>query len=241
MHIADSPFEKNPSKRLNNAIKDAASCVAISNLMAKHYQGIFKRNWEVIFSGSQIRRCNKVNNQNILNIRYLGILHERQHSNSIEDVIDAVEKYNLLQESKLNLEIYGCENPASWLSSKAKRRNVVFKGYFDGAKYNKLLEEADILLLPITFNKNALLSYRYSFPAKLSDYISSNKPILYYGSSETATKEALEEIESATLITTKSVKLLVESLKLITKQISNYKNEKLLSKKEIKSIVLNIN
>ena len=71
--------------------------------------------------------------------------------------------------------------------------------------YETLILEADVLLLPITFNEDILESYRYSFPAKLSDYIASSKPILYYGPVGTATSEELQQINSATLITKRDI------------------------------------
>jgi hypothetical protein len=212
LHIADSPFKKDPSEKLKKAVNNAASCIAISNLMANDFKDIFNKKWEIVYNGSIVKKNNRTNkNKEELIVRYIGILHKRQHSNSIEDVIDAVDKNNQLNRVKIKLEIYGYENPKSWLSSKNKSENVIFKGPFDENKYERLILDTDILLLPITFNEDILESYRYSFPAKLSDYIASGKPILYYGPVETATNEELRQINSATLITKRDINLIVKS------------------------------
>jgi hypothetical protein len=215
LHIADSPFYEKPSNRLTTAIQSADECIAISSLMANYYESLFNKRWEVLFNGYQ--KFNKhpiICNKDKIIIRYIGVLHEMQHSEAIEDIILAIEKINNENPpKKIKLEFYGSENPLSWLSSKTQKENIIFNNRFAEENYESILFGASLLLLPITFNKEIGKSYRLSFPAKLPDYIASGKAILYYGPKETAAAQILKIIPNIGMITNRYPGIIINWLK----------------------------
>jgi len=215
LHIADSPFSEKPSNRLTTAIQSADECIAISSLMANYYESIFNKKWKVLFNGYQkFKKHPIICNKDKIVIRYTGVLHEMQHSEAIEDIILAIEKINNENPAKkIILEFYGSENPLRWLSSKTQKENIIFNDCFKEEDYESILLGANLLLLPITFNKETGKSYRLSFPAKLPDYLASGNAILYYGPKETAAAQFLETIPNIGMITNQCTEIIINWLK----------------------------
>ena len=83
---------------------------------------------------------------------------------------------------------------------------------------------ADAFVIPSSFDPSLNNDYQYSFPSKLTELLSTAKPVLYYGPSETSIHEFLKEIGSSITVTKRSVNLLNETL---INLIDNYSARKL--------------
>ena len=81
-----------------------------------------------------------------------------------------------------------------------------------------IMEKAHCFVIPSSFKEEKHLHYRYSFPTKLPELITSGRPILSYGPRETATNRILETNNLGLRIHERSIPKLVETLDSLVSQ-----------------------
>jgi glycosyltransferase involved in cell wall biosynthesis len=77
------------------------------------------------------------------------------------------------------------------------------------------LAQADVLLLPVNFNRTSVDFVRYSMPTKVPAYLNSGTPVLAYGSTETAQIRYATDSGWALVVSDQSVGTLKAALKRI--------------------------
>jgi glycosyltransferase involved in cell wall biosynthesis len=83
----------------------------------------------------------------------------------------------------------------------------------DDAAFFRRIAAADVLLLPVNFNRESVRYIRYSMPTKVPAYLSSGTPILVYGPPETAQVDYARRAGWAHLVTRRDDDELVNGLR----------------------------
>ena len=233
IHIADHcDFFLQP--KYLDTIKTADSLLVISNKMKVLYEKHTQRNDIKVFHHFPDDRCfpkldsldapRNFNQSDPLKVIFIGGLYEYLHRSSIEDIISSV---SILHEQGIPIEmhIYGARYPESFLDSEIEKNGITHHGIVLPleTKYT-IMESADAFVIPSSFDPTLNIHYQYSFPSKLTELLSTAKPVLYYGPSDTSIHEFLNQIGSSITVTKRSVNLLNETL---INLIDNYSARKL--------------
>jgi glycosyltransferase involved in cell wall biosynthesis len=107
----------------------------------------------------------------------------------------------------------------------------------DGAMF-KILQEVDVVLLPVNFDQSSIRFIKYSMPTKIPSYLSAGAPILAYGPSEVAQISYALDSGWAYVVSVRDTKALKSG---ILKIINDYSLRKSLSKKAHKCAMKNHN
>ena len=233
IHIADHcNFFLKP--KYLDTIKAADSLIVISNKMKALYEKHTQRKDIKVFHNFPDDRCfpeldsiddSRVFSQSApLKVVFIGGLYEYLHKSSIEDIISSVATLHE-QGNPIDMDIYGARYPESFLDSEIERKGITHHGMVMPleTKY-KIMENADAFVIPSSFDPTLNKDYQYSFPSKLTELLSTARPVLYYGPSDTSIHEFLNQIGTSIPVTRRSVKLLNETL---INLINNYSAKKL--------------
>ena len=125
----------------------------------------------------------------------------------------------------IEMDIYGARYPESFLEKEIELKGITHHGVVMplDSKY-EIMENADAFVIPSSFDPTLNDDYQYSFPSKLTELLSTAKPVLYYGPSNTSIHEFLNRVGSSVAVTKRSVNLLNETL---INLIDNYSARKL--------------
>jgi glycosyltransferase involved in cell wall biosynthesis len=233
IHIADHcDFFLQP--KYMEAIKTADSLVVISNRMKALYEKHSQRKDIKVFHNFPDDRCfpvlDSIDDSRVfsqidpLKVVFIGGLYEYLHKSSIEDIISSIATLHA-KGIPIEMDIYGTRYPKGFLDSEVEKKGITHHGMVMPleTKY-KIMENADAFVIPSSFDPTLNTDYQYSFPSKLTELLSTAKPVLYYGPCDTSIHEFLKEIGSSITVTNRSVKLLHETL---INLIDNYTARKL--------------
>ena len=159
-----------------------------------------------------------------LKVVFIGGLYEYLHKSSIEDIISSVAALHD-QGIPIEMDIYGARYPESFLDKEIELKGITHHGVVMplDSKY-EIMENADAFVIPSSFEPTLNNDYQYSFPSKLTELLSTAKPVLYYGPSNTSIHEFLNQVGSSVTVTKRSVNLINETL---INLIDNYSARKL--------------
>jgi len=235
IHIADHcDFFLQP--KYLEAIKTADSLLVISNRMKALYEKHSQRKDIKVFHNIPDDRCfpdqalDSIDDSRMFSksapfrLIFIGGLYEYLHKSSIEDIISSVAALHD-QGIPIEMDIYGARYPESFLDKEIKLKGITHYGVVMplDSKY-EIMENADAFVIPSSFDPTLNNDYQYSFPSKLTELLSTAKPVIYYGSSDTSIHEFLNQIGSSVTVTKRSVNLLNEAL---INLIDNYPARKL--------------
>jgi len=233
IHIADHcDFFLQP--KYLAAFRTADSLLVISKKMKALYEKHTQRKDIKVFHNFPDDRCfpeldsiddSKVFSQSDpLKVVFIGGLYEYLHKSSIEDIISSVAALHD-QGFPIEMHLYGARHPENFLDNQIERKGITHHGIVMPleAKY-EIMDDADVFVIPSSFDLTLNNDYQYSFPSKLTELLSTAKPVLYYGPCDTSIHEFLNEIGSSITVTNRSVNLLHETL---FNLIDNYSARKL--------------
>jgi glycosyltransferase involved in cell wall biosynthesis len=114
-------------------------------------------------------------------IVYLGTVTKEKELSSLIDFKKAV--LSLIEQGyPIQWTIYGPQIYQKTIEQFLTRPpEITYGGYFPIEMKQKILTEADLLLLPINFDAASQVYVGYSFQTKLPEYMASGTPILVYG------------------------------------------------------------
>jgi len=95
----------------------------------------------------------------------------------------------------IKVEIYSHEKD-SYLGSMFDQEIISFKGSIDHSKIYEVFKTSDILLHMESFRDEDILFTKYSLSTKISEYLSSGKPIICYAPKEIAVHQYINETNS---------------------------------------------
>lgn len=157
----------------------------------------------------------------VFTIRYLGSILPTHHYHAIEDVSAAVKELNNSGVAAL-FEICGGE----WTKQNAlplvDEPFTVYRGAVSRSEGINLLQKADLLVLPITFDPAHFEYVRLSLPTKLPEYLASGTPVLVYGPAGVAPVELCRSNGVGMVIDKRSTASLDELIRMMIASPDSY-------------------
>ncbi|MBI4994127.1 hypothetical protein HZC21_00575 [Candidatus Peregrinibacteria bacterium] len=185
-------------KELRDLIKNSAVCLGICDSMCKAYEKRYNRKFLPFANALDSEtwlNCARKNwhRASPFKLLYAGALMPDSQLGSLMDVCDAVFELNK-NGFDVEMEIY-----APWFSAKHYRGELERKGcvrVFDAPvkmDSEELFSKADLLILPVNFDKATVEYVKYSMPTKVPAYMFSGTPTLAYGPASVASIEYAHE------------------------------------------------
>ncbi len=203
MHVADDGLGKCDISEIRKLCEGAGAHFAISETMAREYKDRYGHRWEVFHNGAHsdyfLSAEERDDQASGLRIRYLGNLLPSQHFDALNDVIDAIIDLNS-DGRKAMLELYGSETPAGCSDQLLRNGSVKHLGSVSRREGIRLLQEADLLIIPASFSEAEQETYRFSFPTKLPEYLASGTPTIIYAPAYSAISNFCRENELGLLV-----------------------------------------
>ncbi len=183
---------------LQKIMKEASTCLAICPSMARAYEKRYGRKFSSFHNAldpdSWLKKARKDwKRKSPFVVVYAGALMANSQAESVRDVCDAVQS---LYNDRLDIEfhIYAPWYAANRYRSELERPKCV--KVFDAPDtmdIESLFSKADLLLLPVNFDKESIRYIRYSMPTKVPAYMFSGTPTLAYGPNQAASIQYAEE------------------------------------------------
>ena len=183
-----------------NILRGASKLVCISEEMKLNYERTLgRKDIEVLHNGAE-QACSEIatpnpepfSKQNPFVLCFIGGLFSYLHGDCIEDIFQAVSQIRK-KIPCIEFHLYGQRQPADFIEDFIQSDGFTHHGIIMPLKKKyQIMENAHCFIVPSSFNEKKHSHYRYSFPTKLPELITSGRPILSYGPKETATNRILE-------------------------------------------------
>ena len=154
--------------------------------------------------------------QDKLSIIYLGTVHSPDYYDtnywSLKQICEAV--ISLAKDGfRCRLDIYGSAAEPLYAKSLADDQYVFYGGVPSREKGQRLMQEAGCLLIPLSFNPEALEAMKYCYSSKLPDSLASGTPTMVYAPPEAAISKICKENNIGFLVTDQSMQAIKSMLK----------------------------
>ncbi len=181
-------WNKKVDIEFKNCISNATILMSISEGMSKEYLNRYKAFFAPFHNPIDVKYWLNFTKKNLnISHKYVKVLYAGRiglgTSHSLLDVAEAIEELN---NDGFNIEFYiqttSIENK---LNNKLKKYNCIIQN--PEVKYSELpqiFSTADILVMPIDFNRKGIEFLKFSMPTKASEFMISGTPILLYCSKE---------------------------------------------------------
>ena len=172
-------------KQLRVLFQSAAINIGISSEMCEIFEQRYKSPFVVFHNCVDLSDWENVPKNysagDIFTILYLGTVSKDKELYSLIDIRDAV--ISLHQKGfPVRLVIYGPDLYRQTVADYLEYPPVVIHGgFFPPEQKQKILTQADLLLLPINFDPKSQAYIGYSFQTKVPEYMASGTPTLVYG------------------------------------------------------------
>ncbi|MBC7980535.1 MAG: hypothetical protein H7Y36_08235 [Armatimonadetes bacterium] len=215
-HVADDGIEnfgRAGGASVRRILSEAQARIVISEEMRVEYERRYELPFEILHNGAaeEFFEGAEFGMNDELVVRYLGSVVPNHHFNSIEDIASAVRQFNQ-SGGKARFEICGGEWTREHGASIADGDAVIYRGAVDRETGRRLLQTADLLVVPVTFDRRDFSSVRFSLPTKVPEYLASGSPTLIYGPEGAAPVEFCRRHNVGSVLTERSVPRLVEFL-----------------------------
>lgn len=186
LHVMDEPFHGVELGEAKELLGRTCSFMTISDTMRSAYLERFGQDSKVFHNGAEpsffnLSPANRKEEAQI-RLRFVGNLYQLQHFQAIEDIAEAVSRFNQNSpKQKAVLEIFGNESPSGCSSRILKAGEVFFHGPIPLEQRMETIAWADILVIPFTFDTGQFESYRLSIPTKLPENLATGIPVFLYG------------------------------------------------------------
>lgn len=215
----DSPFN-NQYKSLNNEsqiimreiFSRATLAYTISDKMSSVYEDRFSRSFYTFCNPVKSLKIERTNDNRDLVITYIGKIWVH-NKDAILDIARYLNDYNITLTSKIIFNIYSDINDWQYVEQlKHVNANVFVHKWITQAELPLVLSNSILLLLPISFDEKVIKYTRYSISTKLSEYLSSGVPVLYYGPKEIAMSDFLIEHNCAFVVNNQDSKQVFDAI-----------------------------
>lgn len=186
------PFmRRRMESELQKMMKEAAACLSICDAMSEAYEKRYGRKFLAFHNAlpaeNWLKKARKDwASSSPFTVVYAGALMPDSQLSSVKDVAEAVA--DLQREGRdIEFQIY-----SPWYFANPYRGELEREGYVkvfempETMDIEELFAHADLLLLPVNFDKASRKYIRYSMPTKVPAYMFSGTPTLAYGPPEVA-------------------------------------------------------
>jgi glycosyltransferase involved in cell wall biosynthesis len=188
---------------------------SISEGMQKEYKIRYGKNFKPYHNPIDLKLWSLIKenpeNTNIpINIVYTGRIGTANNK-SIEDLCKVINNLNN-EKVKYNLNIYTPDFISKQTKKFKKNNGINIYPPLHHSQMPLMLNMADVLFLPLDFDKKGYLFSKLSMPTKASEYMISGTPILIYAPLETALVKHSEKYGWAYSVKTNNLNLLSEGI-----------------------------
>lgn len=191
---------------LRRAMQDAAAVTVISQEMAEGYERRYGRSSRVLHNGVDLeawppREAGPAGSP--AGILYSGSVFRYAQLTSLEDARDAVASLRADGRAvELVIRTQHADSDA-YRHAFGSSAGTVIRDLVPAADLGRTLAEADVLLLPVSFDPTTIDFIRLSIPGKLAEYLASGTPVLYYGPPDVAQARFLARHGCALMVTSR--------------------------------------
>jgi hypothetical protein len=133
--------------------------------------------------------------KDIFNIVFIGTVGEH----NFKEIMLLIQVVNKIPHN-IVINLYGSIRKKYLYDELLKEKNININGLIDHDDVPNVLNQADILFLPMSFNKKQRNYIRYSMPTKFTEYLATQKPILVFAPRNFAITEYVIKYDCAYLV-----------------------------------------
>jgi hypothetical protein len=189
------PYSKGRRRLLTEAVERASTRFAVSREMAAHYESVYGNTWCVAHNGISRKSIQQTVNHSGRKKQVLlaGDINEFR-LDAVKSFAEAINRHNGRNGNRIDLVVMGdvAEKHRRSLSGIGA---ISFLGRQPHRACLSAMQEADLLYLPLAFNKSASRISRYSLPTKLPEYLATGKEVLFHAPSESALFQVAERYD----------------------------------------------
>lgn len=208
-------------KLLSEIFEQSEYLFAISDKMAREYTIKYRKKFHTFANAVDPIPVTAVqHSRNSYNAVYLGKIWNH-NLKSIKLFVKAISKINAEKNFTVYFTIY--TNSGKEIQNSIGRicDKISIHEWVPQSEVPSVLGSADILYLPIAISKDSVKFNMYSMSTKMSEYLSSMRPIIYMGPDNIAMTEFLRANNCAYIVTSENEDLLCD---VIRESISNQKD-----------------
>jgi glycosyltransferase involved in cell wall biosynthesis len=183
---------KYTNKNLNKLFEKASKLLSISDKMSIAYKERYKKSFKAYGNSVELKSWLKLNKINWKASKPFRILYTgrigKANERAINDICEAIEELNK-EGYLIHIDIYTPDNSCEIRTNRKNSKFISFHSQINHNKIPKLLVNADLLFLPLDFDKGSIKFAKYSIPTKTSEYMISGTPVLIYAPKEMAVSE----------------------------------------------------
>jgi glycosyltransferase involved in cell wall biosynthesis len=179
-------------------------CLAISDKMAKDFTNEFGVEHLALMNSIDVNRyCCKNEQHNILKFVYAGGLHLDRYG-ALLDLAQIIEECQSDNTKKAELEIYtSLENIKAYGSLFDKFKSTKIIKAVPHTEISRVYSTADVLVHVESTLRNNNTFFQYSISTKIPEYLSTGKPMLFYGPNNIYLYDLLKKEDIALVADTK--------------------------------------
>ncbi len=241
-HIADHSEDFTENTKLKRIISDSNGRVAIGENMRDEYEKVYPSlSFEVIHNGIDCKdlpfeqhQYGKFSGKKPLRVLFLGSLFKHLHLDGIQDICRAVKEL-FSDGHPIHFDLFGQREPRNVIDNFLSTENIRHKGIINPENRFELMKEYHCLVVPSTFEPDLAKSYSYSIPTKLTEVLSSGRPVLIYGPELMESFRFCNQNASGKIIGVRSVKKVKDYFLDLIKGYRERENESCISASRVAS------
>jgi glycosyltransferase involved in cell wall biosynthesis len=202
---------------LKTIVNVAVHCFGISPKMCTEYSSLFGKDFLCFHNPVNSNKWSNVNSsvknydKNILQVVYSGRIGV-VNFHAIMEVIEAIEETNKKSSIRFLFDIYSPDHPKEILEKTKYSKFTTFKGFVSQENIQNILSITHIVLLPISFDEEAIKRSYLSMPTKTAECLACSATILVYAPPITALTEYAIDKSFGYVIHKQGIENIVEGL-----------------------------
>ncbi|MFW9989562.1 MAG: hypothetical protein ACFFC3_12980 [Candidatus Odinarchaeota archaeon] len=179
---------------LRKIVDNTDRCFGISPKMCKEYSILFKKEFHSFHNPVRLSLWHedqpilKKIESNKIRIVYSGRIGVANY-NALNEIIDALEEFNPKTSTNYFLELYSPDKPKEIIEKIKQSKYISYEGFKSQEYIVERIKKSQIVLLPLSFDNEAIKRTYLSMPTKISEYLACSAAILVYAPSNTALVE----------------------------------------------------
>jgi len=212
-------FYKHHLKLLKNIVNKADSCLGISPLMSDEYRELFNKRFYTFHNTVCIEEWKTTKERKAgtetIDIIYSGRIGIANYS-AIMETLHAVEELYKTGQGKFMFKIYSPDRPSGLIEKVNTSSCTWHLGFKTQQDIKDILSSANIVLLPLSFEQEAIARVYLSMPTKTSEYLACGAAILVYAPPSTALAAYVREKQFGYLVSEQGPKKITEGIKYLS-------------------------
>jgi hypothetical protein len=208
-------------KSFRKTLNQTSHVIYISEKLQTTYQKLLCHESSVIYTSSDVNRCESPVEHSPLIVSYFGNLEFNRYISLIElaNVFNKVDP-------RIIIDVYGKVSPGEMMNKLENCSTIRLKGFVHYDVIKQVMKDSDILLHVESFDGYYCHFNTHYFSTKIADCLASGRTFVVYAPSKIAFVEYLGANDAAIIISNKNelestVKLITESLEFRMSKISN--------------------